>query len=312
MMQNNNGTIEISDSLKDVIKQLNEPKTSAALKNIAKNAEVLDVLVSGVDGLIRRGDEITENVGEAVREFSPKANGNGNSALIEEVPQLINNLPILAKTGNKFSAIAETKEFDELLTTDNVKTLKELVGLLNNPETLQALKETLQYAPLLAFLTKGLNDFISRGDEIAENVTEAFNEFKPKSDSETSAELGQILGQLPILLPSLAKNLPTIAENLPPLLENAPSLMKTSVKLGEIADSEGVQAFLNSGMLSPELVSLLGEAGETAIKTHQEFKANPREFSLWGAYKETKDADVQRGLGFLLELSKNLGKMLKK
>ncbi len=246
-MQNNNGTIEISDSLKGVIKQLNEPQTAAALKNLAKNAEVLDILVTGVDGFIRRSDEIVENVGESVREFVPK-NGNGHPALIEEVPLLINNLPILAKTGNKFSEIAETKEFDELLTTENIKTLKELVGLLNKPETLEALKETLKYAPILAFLAKVLNDFINRGEEMVDNITGLVNEFKPQISDKTSAELGQALAQLPNIFPSLVESLPAITENLPPLLENAPSLMKTTVKVGEIAESEGVQAFLNSGV----------------------------------------------------------------
>ncbi len=65
-------------------------------------------------------------------------------------------------------------------------------------------------------------------------------------------------------------------------------------------------------MLTPELVNFLGETGDVVIKTREEFSANPREVSLWAAYKESKDPDVQRGLGFVLAMSKNLGKLLKK
>ena len=306
---NGNGTIEISDSLKEVIKQLNEPQTASALKNLAKNAQVLDGLVIGVDGFLRRGEDIAENIGESIREFAPKSNGNGQ--LMEEVPQLINNLPTLAKTGNKISALAETKEFDALLSKENLATLQELVEIVNKPGTLDALREIAANAQVLALTVTALSAFLQRSEEIADNIGESIREFAPKFDGEKTHAIGEVLGQLPNVLPPLVNNLPALTENLAPLMEQMPSLMKTGAKVGEIAESEGVQAFLNSGMLTPGLVNFLGNSGKVVVQTEEEFRKNPREVSIWGAYSEMKDKDVQRGIGFLLSLAKNFGQVLK-
>lgn len=305
-MQSTNDTVEISESLKEVINELNNPQTASALKNLLKNAKTLDAILTGVDGFLQRSEEIADNVGEAIHEFAPKSNGNGNSAkFIEEVPQLVSNLPTLAKTGNKLSKIADTKEFDELLQPEKLALLSELSNKLSNPNTLEALNEIIDQAPTIAFLAKGLSDFLNRVEEIADNIGEALREFKPQLSDEYAANVASLVGQLPGALP-------TITENLPPLLEKAPVLMKTTAKLGEIAESEGVQAFLNSGMLTPELVSLLGDIGKTTVQTEHEFRQNPQKISLFGLYGATKDEDVQRGLGFLVSLAKNIGKTLKK
>ena len=304
-MQSTNGTVEISESLKEVINELNNPQTAAALKNLLKNAKTLDALLTGVDGFLQRGEEIADNVGEAIHEFAPKSNGNGNSPkFIEEVPQLVSNLPSLAKTGNKLSKLAETKEFDELLQPEKLALLSDLSNKLSNPNTLAALNEIIDNAPTVAFLTTGLSEFLKRGEEIADNLGEAIQEFRPTMSDKYAAEIGVLVSQLP-------KTLPAITENLPPLLEKAPSLMKTGLQLGEIAESEGVQAFLKSGMLTPELVGFLGDIGKTTVETEHEFRKNPKSVSLFGLYGATKDEDVQRGLGFLLALAKNIGKMLR-
>jgi uncharacterized protein YjgD (DUF1641 family) len=302
-MQSTNGTVEISESLKEVINELNNPQTASALKNLLRNAKTLDALLTGVDGFLQRGEEIADNVGETIREFAPSSNGSGPS-FIEEVPQLMNNLPSLAKTGNKLSKLAETKEFDALLQPEKLALLAELSEKISKPETLAALNEIIENAPTVAFLAKGMTDFLGRGEEIADNIGEALREFRPQMSDKYSAEIGALLSQLP-------RTLPMITENLPPLLEKAPILMQTTTKLGEIAESEGVQAFLNSGMLTPELVGFLGNIGRTTVETEHEFRSDPKSVSLFGLYGATKDADVQRGLGFLLALAKNIGKMLK-
>ena len=305
-MQEPNSSVEMSASLKSLLNELNKPETANALKNIAKNAQVLELLVESADGLFRRGEEITDNIGESIREFTPSSNGNGHSVM-DEVPQLVENLPTLAKTGNRLSDIAKTEAFENLLTESNVESLGQLADALGDPETIEALKKVAEFAPMLVFLLEAVDGFLRRGHEITDNIGESIREFSPSGDSEVNSALSE----LPQLIPPLIEHLPNMAQNLPPLLEQAPSLMDTTSKLGKIAESEGVQTFLNSEMLTPSLVSFLGETGKVAAETREEFQKNPKEVTLWGAYKESKDEDIQRGLGFLLALAKNIGKSMK-
>lgn len=312
-MQETTDTIEISDSLKDVIRQLNQPQTASALKNLAKNAQVLDLLVESLDGFLRRGDEITDNIGESIREFATATNGNGNKSkthLMDEMPELLSNLPTLAKTGNKLSGIAESEDFDAILQPEKISALRDLTDQLANPETLNSLKKVIEYAPMLVFLMEALDGFLRRGEEITDNIGESIREFSGQIGESGAGNLSEITAQVPKLVKPLMKNLPQLTESLPELLEQAPSLMKTGAKLGEIAESEGVQAFLDSDMLTPELVGFLGDTGRIAVETKKDFQRNPEKLGLWGLYKKSGDEDVQRGLGFLMELAKNFGQML--
>lgn len=302
-MQTTNGSVEISDSLKEVIAELNKPQTADALKNLVRNAQTIDALVSGVDGFLRRGDELVENTGELVREFGPK--GDTSAEFIGAGAELVGSFPSLARTGAKLAKIAETDDFDQIVQADKIAALKDLSNKLVNPITLQALNDVIDNAETLAFLIKAVNEFLGRSEEIVENVATSIREFRPQMSDKYAADFASLLTQLP-------EALPTITENLPPLLEKAPILMQTTAKLGEIAESEGVQAFLSSGMLTPELVGLLGDIGKTTVQTEKEFRENPKSISLFGMYKATKDDDVQRGLGFMIALAGNIGKMLKK
>lgn len=312
-MQNTNGTVEMSEPLKDVIRELNQPQTANALKNLARNAQILDLLVQSLEGVLRRGDEITDNISESLREFTPETNGNGHSdiKLLEEMPELLGNLPTLAKAGNKISKLAATEDFDALLQPKNLKFLKNWSSQLAKPEVSDSLEKLVKHLPTLVFMVESIDGLLRRGEEITENISDSIREFMPKTGANVQlAGLTKVAAQLPKVLPPLMKSLPEIAENLPPLLEQSPKLIKTGIKLGEIADSEGVQAFLESDMLTPDLVHFLGDTGKIVVETKRNFSRKPEKLSIWGLYKKTGDEDVQRGLGFLMELAKNFGQML--
>jgi hypothetical protein len=55
-----------ADSVRD---RLDDPQVAAALNTLLDHADVLAVLVSGLDGFVRRGDTITETLSSAVSEF---------------------------------------------------------------------------------------------------------------------------------------------------------------------------------------------------------------------------------------------------
>ena len=55
-----------ADSVRD---RLDDPQVAAALNTLLDHADVLAILVSGLDGFVRRGDTITNTVSTAVAEF---------------------------------------------------------------------------------------------------------------------------------------------------------------------------------------------------------------------------------------------------
>lgn len=408
-MQNNGETTTDSNELKKLVEQLNDPDTAIALRNILKHADLLEVLVAGLDGVIRRGDTLSENIGSSLREIGAGTNGNGHhaaTAVAAEIPQLINNLPALIKAGNKLSAIAETREFDELLQPERLQVLKKLIDQLSHRDTFDALTQIIDNAPLIAILVTGADGFLRRGDELAGNLGDTLREAASSNSLTNSTDGAELVAQLPALLKSLPKlakagtklakltdapefddfldknNLATfkllvgevnkpetlnaiaqiiqlapvaavllggidgflkrgdvIMENigvlireaqpqisganfdeivriaqqlpqmLPALLQNLPTLMRTGARLAEITESAEVQAFLNSKMLSPQTIGFLGEVGEMVVTTQENFQAAPKEVGVWGLYKAINDPDVQRGLGFIIELGRNFGKM---
>ena len=55
-----------ADSVRD---RLDDPQVAAALNTLLDHADVLAVLVSGLDGFVRRGDTITDTLSSAVSEL---------------------------------------------------------------------------------------------------------------------------------------------------------------------------------------------------------------------------------------------------
>ena len=55
-----------ADTVRD---RLDDPQVAAALNTLLDHADVLAVLVSGLDGFVRRGDTITSTLSSAVSRF---------------------------------------------------------------------------------------------------------------------------------------------------------------------------------------------------------------------------------------------------
>lgn len=62
-----------ADTVRD---RLDDPQVAAALNTLLDHADVLAVLVSGLDGFVRRGDTITETLSSAVSEFRGASPGS--------------------------------------------------------------------------------------------------------------------------------------------------------------------------------------------------------------------------------------------
>jgi hypothetical protein len=85
-----------ADSVRD---RLDDPHVAAALNTLLDHADVLAVLVSGLDGFVRRGDTITDTVSTAVAEFrgASAAGIPGTDALTGvDVQSLVSSLATLS------------------------------------------------------------------------------------------------------------------------------------------------------------------------------------------------------------------------
>lgn len=79
------------------------------------------------------------------------------------------------------------------------------------------------------------------------------------------------------------------------------------VKIIEFVQSSQFETLLDSGMLDPQAVAVLGKVGKAlANSSHQEIKP----MGAWGLLKLLGDPDVQQGLGFLANFGRHIGQEL--
>jgi hypothetical protein len=75
--------------------------------------------------------------------------------------------------------------------------------------------------------------------------------------------------------------------------------------------ADAADALLESGMLSREVVNLLGALAGALVTGANEAKKNGTTVAgIFPALKALKDPDVARGLGFLIEVSRALGRII--
>jgi hypothetical protein len=105
-----NGQLATASPTDRLVDRLSEPGVAAALDDLLQHADLLAVLVSGLDGLVRRGDVITDSVGGAVAELRTAAAG---------APWQGTDLPALAQSIGTLSGavVGATPALSTLLTS---------------------------------------------------------------------------------------------------------------------------------------------------------------------------------------------------
>lgn len=73
-------TEAVVDPLDSLAERLLDPKTADALNTLLDHVDLLATLVSGLDGLISRGDIITDSLGTGLQELRG-SNGKGGGAI---------------------------------------------------------------------------------------------------------------------------------------------------------------------------------------------------------------------------------------
>ncbi|MBI2702607.1 hypothetical protein A9W98_23730 [Mycobacterium gordonae] len=164
---------------------------------------------------------------------------------------------------------------------------------LDDPAIAASLNSLLDHADLLAILVTGLDGFVRRGDQISESLASAVGEIRGASLAVpglegVKAELGSVDVQ------ALAATLASLASA---LVAAAPTLNK----------------ILNSPLVDPQAADVLADLGEALVEGKAAAAADPGgPKGLFGLWRVSKDKDINRGLGFLVQVARAFGRQLPK
>lgn len=155
-----------------------------------------------------------------------------------------------------------------------------LIERLGEPRTAAALNNLLDNIELISIVVSGLDELARRGDVISDTMAEVITEVRA-AGSATGLDVGQTTHQLAAIIPALA--------------DAAPAIRRLS----------------DSAIVEPESVEVVGLAGRALVDAFDRAQSSDVRVGLGGMYKATRDPDVQRGLGFLIELARSFGLSLK-
>jgi hypothetical protein len=154
-----------------------------------------------------------------------------------------------------------------------------LLDRLEDPRTATALHTLLDNAELIAVLVGGLDSLARKGEVIGDTLAEVLHEVRAATHA-SGLDPVKTSQQLATLIPTLADASPAI------------------------------QRILDSPIVEPEPIDVLSETAVALVRGLKSAQANKTRVGLSGLVRATRDPDVQRGLGFVIEVAREFGRVL--
>jgi len=155
---------------------------------------------------------------------------------------------------------------------------------LDDPKVAEALNTLLDHAELLAVLVTGLDGFVRRGDTISNSLSSAVSDFKGASLA-GAVPGGESLKGLDVQ--GLAASLGTLSTAL-------------------VGATHAINTLLKSRLTDPQAADVLAKLGDAVVDAKTANAAAPK--GMLGLWKVSKDPDVGRGLGFLIQVARSFGR----
>ncbi len=169
------------------------------------------------------------------------------------------------------------------LTPDVSANTDALDAMLADPEIRQSLAVIVANAPTLAALAAMGTGLLQRGPELTDNINQIVLQLRADADVD-----GGRSGQLRSAVGALAQLAP-IAETL-------------------ATRKETIQGFLDSAILRPEIVQVVGTFGEAALEADKRTRGKQVEVGgIFALNKLLKEPEVQDTLAFLVEFARVFG-----
>jgi hypothetical protein len=157
-----------------------------------------------------------------------------------------------------------------------------LAAMLEDPEIRQSLAVIVANAPALAALSSMATGLLQRGPELTDNINDAIAQLRGSAGESTEVA--------------------TVRDAVGALSELAPLT-------GALADrKDTIEAFLDSPILRPEIIDVVGNLGEAALEADRQTKGRQVESGgVFSLLKQFKDADIQQTLSFLIAFARVFG-----
>jgi len=156
-----------------------------------------------------------------------------------------------------------------------------LLDRLNDPTVAASLNSLLDNIELLAVLVAGLDGLARKGEIIGDTIAETLEQIRSTGRS-TGLDPLAAAQQLGTIIPTLA------------------------------AASPAINRILESPIVEPEPIDVLSETAVALVDGLKAAEAGETRLGLRGLLKATRDRDVQRGLGFVVEVARVFGRDLDK
>jgi hypothetical protein len=187
-MDTNGHPVAVTPS-QQLLRRLDDPSTAAALDRLLDRLDLLALAVDATDEFLRRGDQLTDNIREALSDASAAAPDVDGQALADKLPQL-------ASAGAKLADLSASPAFNRLLDSG-------LLDRLAAPATLASLQTLLDKLPLLAFAATAVEGFLQRGEELTDNVADSLREAEHFTAPLDPEKLRQVAAGLPKMIDTM-------------------------------------------------------------------------------------------------------------
>lgn len=274
---------------------------------------VLEQILARLDRMERRMDELATPVQQA-------------PALVAAVTDTVDEWTKAAQARGvdlDASLNAGGRLVEQLTAPETLARLERIINRLNAVE--ESLAVAAQLPGTVAMLSDTVDQWIQQAQKHGVDLDESLKAVLP-----TLATLAD--PKVQHALETLMKQAPQLAE----LVDQGPKLVAATVdsidgvlgrlnergvdvqamsesvavalsKLGEVLNSPQYTALMNSGVLDPSTLDMVGKAGSALVRARMEACV---EKGMFGALQATSDRDVQRSIGFAIKFAQSFGQEL--
>ena len=292
-------------------KRLRDPETARALNRLLDR---LDTVERAIDTIERLETQLPGGLATAA------------DVADDELTRAADRGVVLDERAGEALTLAE-----KLTEPETVEVLTRLIDRLDQLEELAALAD--QLPGLTAAAVDTMDDALTRaadrGVVVDERAREGLQLLETLTEPETAEALGRLLDQSDRLaqLADLAETAPEALATVVDILDaeyakaaakgyDPERMLRQTIgalsRLGELFRTEEFEALLDSGVLDPQALRVVGSLGSALVESQKEAsQGQTPQRGFFGLLGALRDPDVQRAIGFVTRFAKKFGQNLR-